>query len=305
MMGKEEEDTEEAEEIENYVAGEDYYSSIHLFHEYTEKFNTASSNSNTANHEVQCEHINTEYFHSADFINLCKLVAKYLDLINNNYKGNQSVPCKYLNYILNSNTEFNKFSNYTGSKLFNAYKQLSIKLNTCTSHIEYIEKEEVLEKLIKLYNLQDALNQIEKSIETSDTKICEHGKQFAAHHENYKYTCYEYDMDGFCIQLKSFEQTFFQKMKDENCPEIQKTLEYIIENSRTTSYIVPSIMILVTPLILFILYKFTPFGYWINLHIRNKKNIMKNLTEETVNLQDTIEHKLSETNCKFNIKYIP
>ncbi|SBT73341.1 PIR protein [Plasmodium ovale] len=296
-MGTEEEDIGEAEEIENY------YSSINLFHEYTEKFNEASANSNTHNCEVQCNHISTNKFKGVEFIDICYELAKYLDYINKNFKEDKSVPCKYLNYILNSNKKFNQFSTYAASKLFDAYKELSTNLNTCTSHIEYIEKKDVLEKLIKLYNLQDYMNKIEKSMKTSETEACDCAKKFATHYEDNKHSCHEHDMDGFCIQLKSLEQSFFQYMNGKNCPQIQKTLEVIIENSRTPSYIVPTVMILVIPLIFFIFYKFTPFGYWINLLIRRRKNILKNITEDTTSLQDTSEHKSSETNYKFNIKY--
>ncbi|SBT84497.1 PIR protein [Plasmodium ovale] len=296
-MEAEEDDFDNAEEIESY------YSSINLFHEYAEKFNDAATNSNTHNCEVQCNYISTNHFKGDEFINICYELAKYLNLINKNYSGDQSVPCKYLNYILNSNTKFNNFSTYASSKLFGAYKELSTKLNICVSYIEYLEKKDVLEKLIKLYNLQDYLDKIEKSMKTSETKACDCAKKFATHYEDNKHSCHEHDMDGFCIQLKSLEQSFFQYMNGKNCPDIQKTLEAIIENSRTPSYIVPTVMILVIPLIFFILYKFTPFGYWINLLIRRKKNILKNITEDTISLQDTGEHKLSETNCKFNIKY--
>lgn len=229
---------------------------MRFFHKYNEDFNTVTDGrNNTDKHGVKCNHINTTFFQGSDFSDRCYKVAKYLDHINEEKVEERFDRCKFLNYFLNTDKHFNTFSNHDKSQLFKAYKYLPQIDGTCYSYIESIENEDVLKKLKKLYHLYDSLNHIEKFITSPEGDICNHAKQFASVYWNNEYNCHADNSDGYCIQLKSIEQSFYQHMKDKKCPEAENILEFIVSHNRTTATVVSYIIILTIPFFLFVLYK--------------------------------------------------
>ncbi|SBT85161.1 PIR protein [Plasmodium ovale] len=301
--GEDLEDVEDAEDGEPYIAGDDYYSSVRFFHKYNEDFNTVTDGrNNTDKHGVKCNHINTTFFQGSDFSDRCYKVAKYLDHINEEKVEERFDRCKFLNYFLNTDKHFNTFSNHDKSQLFKAYKYLPQIDGTCYSYIESIENEDVLKKLKKLYHLYDSLNHIEKFITSPEGDICNHAKQFASVYWNNEYNCHADNSDGYCIQLKSIEQSFYQHMKDKKCPEAENILEFIVSHNRTTATVVSYIIILTIPFFLFVLYKFTPFGSWVNTEILKKREIWNNLSEET-QLKNPRHEQLNIQNSKYSLNY--
>ncbi|SBT56625.1 PIR Superfamily Protein [Plasmodium ovale wallikeri] len=182
-----------------YIAGDDYYSSVNLFHKYKDEFDDVNSGSRDTNaYGVSCSHINTTYFAGEDFGDRCYKVAKYLDFIKKKNIEDIYDRCRYLNYLINSNNEYNNFSSYKISKLFEAYNYLASTLTICNSHIEHIKKDDVLQRITKLNNLYEALNNIEKSQTTQVQKICTYTQQFATQYENSKDYCRSSGHPAFC-----------------------------------------------------------------------------------------------------------
>lgn len=163
--------------------------------------------------------------------------------------------CRYLNYLINSNNEYNNFSSYEISKLFEAYKYLASTLTICNSHIEHIKNGDVLQRITKLNNLYEALNNIEKSQTTQVQKICTYTEQFAKHYENSKDHCRNFGHPAFCGELEKIEQTFYHLMKSIDCPEATKILESLVQPGGHVTILVPCIILFAMSFFLYILYK--------------------------------------------------
>lgn len=160
-----------------------------------------------------------------------------------------------MNYLLNTDEQFSKFSKYYKTKLIEAYKYLSTELNTCVSNIEHIKSDEVLGKLIILYNLNELLNSVEQSMKSSDINTCTRAMEFATLYEGNKNNCLDSTNHIFCDELDKIEQSCYQRIKDVNCPEVVKKLEFLIQHNRTVAILVPCMMTIGIFFFLFILYK--------------------------------------------------
>ncbi|SBT85036.1 PIR protein [Plasmodium ovale] len=295
---------DEEEEEEDYIEGDDYYPYISLFHEHKDEFaNITSDVTYIQKYEKYCKHINKTYFSDEDFGNRCYKVAKYLDHVKQKGIEDKYVPCKYLNYLLNTDEQFSKFSKYYKTKLIEAYKYLSTELNTCVSNIEHIKSDEILGKLIILYNLNELLNSVEQSMKSSDINTCTRAMEFATLYEGNKNNCLDSTNHVFCDELDKIEQSCYQRIKDINCPEVVKKLEFLIQHNRTVAILVPCMMTIGIFFFSFILYKFTPFGYYVNKHIMIKKSIHENKVQEETNLQNFKHETLDLQNRQFNVKY--
>ncbi|SBS95836.1 PIR Superfamily Protein [Plasmodium ovale curtisi] len=62
--------------------------------------------------------------------------------------------------------------------------------------------------------------------------------------------------------------------------------------------------LLLISFIIFILYKFTPFGFWASIQIRKRINIFNNLPKETLELlENSRSQQLSSEKIQYNVQY--
>ncbi|SBS90560.1 PIR Superfamily Protein [Plasmodium ovale curtisi] len=292
---------DDEEEENDYVNGDFYYSSVSSFLQYESEFNIITKgSSNTQVHKAKCDEIIKTHSFSSDFSDRCHKVAKYLQYIKHN--DDTENRCRCLNYLLNTKTEFNTFSNKKCSDLFRAYYAISDKLETCKSTISCIYEED-LEKIKRIYYLNESMNKLNKSIEDNDGHINSNAENFAEHYRNAIIHCRTDKTEGYCTQLKEIEQYIYQCMESEKYKEAWKILKTLIPNYGTPSIIVSFIMVLGTPLILYILHKFTPFGPWFNTQIQKKKKIWNLLSENAPQIHRHRHPILDMSNSRYNIKY--
>ncbi|SBT52787.1 PIR Superfamily Protein [Plasmodium ovale wallikeri] len=89
------------------------------------------------------------------------------------------------------------------------------------------------------------------------------------------------------------------------CPKAVKKLIPPKENNTGVTILIPCIIILIIPLFLFILYKFTPFGPLVRPRIQQIKRLFNNIYEEgqykTVDKSEFIEQ--TEKSGSYQISY--
>ncbi|SBT57339.1 PIR Superfamily Protein [Plasmodium ovale wallikeri] len=113
---------------------------------------------------------------------------------------------------------------------------------------------------------------------------------------------YDYT-EGFCSELKAFEQYIYGCINSEKHIKAWKTLKPLIPNDATPSIIVSFIMLLGIPLLLYILYKFTPLGVWANSQIQKRKKIWNIIFKNKSQLHNLRHEEVNMENSEFNIKY--
>ncbi|SBT55724.1 PIR Superfamily Protein [Plasmodium ovale wallikeri] len=303
-LESEEEDDEEEVDDDVVIAGENYYSSVRSFPIYEEEFSTVDSDSrDKQKYEKLCNSFSDVFFSKKYSTDTCYIIAKYLYYIKFKEDEHNNDRCKCLNYLLNTNEKFNTLSGYNVSKLLKAYYKLSSKFKTCYNHIEHIENVDVLGKIKKLYNLNKAMNKLEKSIIDENEHIHNDAEVFAEHYRNATNDCTFNNTEGFCSELKAFEQYIYGCINSEKHIKAWKTLKPLIPNDATPSIIVSFIMLLGIPLLLYILYKFTPLGAWANSQIQKKKKIWNIIFKNKSQLHNLRHEEVNMENSEFNIKY--
>ncbi|SBT01960.1 PIR protein [Plasmodium ovale] len=290
------------DEEEEFISGESYYSSVSSFSKYEEEFNTDNEDTSyTEDHGAQCSNISNTHFTSSEFIKRCNRIAKYIHDIKGK-TDNTDERCKCLNYLLNSNTKLNTFSNHSGSKLFKAYKDIAENMNKCNLIIDYINETDI-KKIEILYNLHKAMDKLDNSIKSDDGNIYSNAQAFAELYRKNIDDCSTHNTDAYCNEFKVFERYCYERTKPENYTKASDILKTLIPQDGTSSIIASCIMILGTTFILYILYKFTPLGHWANAQIQKKKKMLNYLPESETQLHNHRHEILNIDNSKFNIKY--
>ncbi|SBT74514.1 PIR protein [Plasmodium ovale] len=215
------------DEEEEFISGESYYSSVSSFFKYEEEFNTDNDDANyTEIHEAQCSNISNKHFTSTEFIKRCNRIAKYIHDIKGK-TDNTDERCKCLNYLLNSNTKLNTFSNHNGSKLFKAYKDIATNMEKCELIIDYINKTDI-KKIETLHNLHKAIDKLDSSIKSDDGNIYSNAQAFADLYRKNIDDCSTENTDAYCNEFKVFEQYCYERTKPENYTKASDILKTLI-----------------------------------------------------------------------------
>ncbi|SBS98729.1 PIR Superfamily Protein [Plasmodium ovale curtisi] len=295
-MGSDDED-----EDDGYIHGDTYYSSVRTFLQYESEFNIITNGSSkTQVKSAKCDKIIETHNFSNNFSDRCHMVAKYLHYIK--YNDDIENRCRCLNYLLNKRIEFNAFPNKNFSELFSAYSAISDNMQICKLSIGRIHEED-LENIEKLYNLNEAMKKLDKSITDNDEHIYSNSENFAHHYKNAINNCITGNTESYCTELKEIEKYIYFHTKPENYSKASDTLKRLLPQDRTHSIIISFIMTLGIPLILYILHNFTPFGPWFITQIQKKKYIWNHLSENKPQIQRYRHAKLNMSKSKYNIKY--
>ncbi|SBT55976.1 PIR Superfamily Protein [Plasmodium ovale wallikeri] len=291
--------TEDEDEVEDYIPGENYYSTVSAFVKYEEEINTVTNRiSDKQDHGAKCNQIVSDHFSSNDFSDHCHKVAKYLHYIKE--KEDIENRCKCLNYLLNTKITFNIVSNKKGPELFKAYEKISTNMETCKFKIGYI-REEDLDNIRKLRALHNSFSKLTKSIEQNYDDMYSKAEDFSQLYKDAINACQSDDSEGYCGVLSEFELLCYHHVKSKNCEEIAELMKYKKKLNKALKITVPSITLLTIPFFLYIFYKFTPFGSWVNKKILKKERILDNLFDES-QFQNSSE-QLNLQDNRYNIKY--
>ncbi|SBT84662.1 PIR protein [Plasmodium ovale] len=292
--------------IHNQMEGEDYYSYVSLFPEYLSNLKESITESIGADtYTTQCHSIYSSKFpNSEEFLTSCNKVQKHLTYLNSKSFGTDIYPrCKHLNYLLNTNDNYCKISNYDKTQLIDAYKELMRNLNhLCSSYVAPIN-EVVLGKIKDIQNMNEYLDKVKAKNTSCNNECCSNAKECIRIYSSYIDTCYVDSTDDLCKALQIFKDDYEKHMVNINCREDIKILTPPKERNSGVTVLIPFFMILVISICSFILYKFTPFGSWLDIKMQKKKNILKNLYKNHKLSGIYKNEQLNSHNNTFDIQY--
>ncbi|SBT55163.1 PIR Superfamily Protein [Plasmodium ovale wallikeri] len=306
--GEDEEDVDGIVEdgIHNQMEGEDYYSYVSLFSKYLSNLEESIAGSIGAHtYTTQCYSIYTSNFsNSGQFLTSCNKVEKYLTYLNSKSLGTDIYPrCKHLNYLLNTDDNYCKISNYDKTQLIDAYKQLMRNVHhLCASYVAIID-EVILGKIKDIQNMNEYLDKIKAQKTSCDNECCSNAKECIKIYDGYIDACYNDSTDDLCKALQIFKDDYEGHMANINCEENIKILTPPKERNSGVTVFIPFFMILVISIFSFILYKFTPFGSWLDIEIQKKKKILKNLYKNHKLSGIHKNEELNSHNNTFDIQY--
>ncbi|SBT55854.1 PIR Superfamily Protein [Plasmodium ovale wallikeri] len=267
------------------------------------------------------------------FLTPCKQLVAYINVIESKCaKLNVAQRCIYLNYCINGIFRETKNEKISESQFITAYKDLLSQFNGCSNNIEYI-KNDVFTKVQDLYNIYSLHNKL-MNMDSSTQNDCKGYNELVETYMKYKIPCEGKTDNDFCNALEIFKiyyglyaGTILGKCKDtdididlpsfqsfhvhdsaESEVDLNGDFSGHLDNSAYrllyTTIFFPFSVILVIFSILFILYKFTPFGSWLRLRIKNEKRIWKKFYEKKQQLfDDTVHEQLNSEKNQFSIRY--
>ncbi|SBT73377.1 Plasmodium vivax Vir protein/Plasmodium variant antigen protein Cir/Yir/Bir, putative [Plasmodium ovale] len=249
----------------------------------------------------ECTEFNSNQYlkPDSDNINTCQIAVKYLTKLKENGQHSyKDKGCKY-------------FYKWIYGKVKDSDNAIEHTLKICNElFIKYNENEdfdifqeyrnnmskEFLEKLVKLFNLHDDFDKF-KNNSTPQDDNCNYAKKFVRLYEKNVKECHVYSDSDFCNELENIKEDYENIIKTKTCPhDIPKILPSTRGIDHAILILIPFFIILITSFILFISYKFTPFGLRFHRNLIWKKEICSNIYQETDNLYHTadISNRISQ-----------
>ncbi|SBT00811.1 PIR Superfamily Protein, partial [Plasmodium malariae] len=205
--------------------------SVTLFLKYKKEFETAildipnmKRGGKGENPGRKCGKMQRKYH---DFTTPCQSVGRYLIEIKENYESDSFKRCKYLNYKINSDYNYNKDPQW-----FQGYNEFSSQLgNICENYIKKIEPN-IIDKLKGLYRYYENFNEYKGKDKDTSGNICNDIKSLYSFYKNHYEECQKKSNDAFCEELINFKNAYEDKMnKFSPCNDLPKTLPQIEQTS--------------------------------------------------------------------------
>ncbi|SBT73966.1 Plasmodium vivax Vir protein, putative [Plasmodium ovale] len=218
-----------------------------------------------------------------DFPKLCSTVVKYLNNLKENSDTYRDEGCKYLYYWLyveklQKNTTIpNTLTLY--KELNNIFNKDNEGLNNLDNYINEMN-ENTSDKIVKLTELYEKFYQFMlETRETSREKKCT--SDCFNLYTSYVNECRNGDDTDFCYELTNFRNQYNAYIQTQLFCKGEEYLLPPVHNFDVIGIIIiPIILILVTPFIFSLLYKFMPIGTWLPQQIGIRKNIVDNINDE-------------------------
>ncbi|VUZ96755.1 PIR protein [Plasmodium vivax] len=289
--------TEETEETDHKPTS--------LSHEYKSKYDDSISSASTIETNM-CTHIK-KYIDNLD-VNNCskedrafKMVFHYIEGLKSDQENTSIVHgCKYLYHWMYEN--LSKIKKYR-TDVFAFYKKLlkaacdMLELTEIYNHQINNLSEEVFLKHKPLANMYEHYNKL------SSQNSCADATDFVQLYSDQINKCQGVVSDDFCNELEKFKKDYESIIQTKNCPGVENTLPSEPKYSSSSTILTVSSTIL-TPLILFITYKFTPFGSIIRSRIRKTKQTLHDVDKGGNTITHTYERSnRNPGNMPFNMAY--
>ncbi|KMZ98767.1 hypothetical protein PVNG_00561 [Plasmodium vivax North Korean] len=157
--------------------------------------------------------------------------------------------------------------------------------------------EEVFLKHKPLANMYEHYNKL------SSQNSCADATDFVQLYSDQINKCQGVVSDDFCNELEKFKKDYESIIQTKNCPGVENTLPSEPKYSSSSTILTVSSTIL-TPLILFITYKFTPFGSIIRSRIKKSKQTLHDVDKGENIITHTYEKSNRNSgNMPFNMAY--
>ncbi|SBT73302.1 PIR protein [Plasmodium ovale] len=291
-----------------------------------------------ASHNGVCESISTSL--EADESKLmipCKRITMYLKYLNDK-TTTVDIPlnCKYINYKIND--EIRKLENtpYEHSDLYSkwiaVYRSSSQDIYTiCKENVQHLDGV-IFKKVQDLYNMYHKYNKYISTSVSSNTIECTEFEECVNSYNNYESICINGSDKNFCnaldsfriyyqsysgrvvskcigtdVLLKSFQMSTEDGQSSIDGEELEEDDDYMdpfgLQYIGTNIFIMFTIIILLS-FLFFILYRFTPFGYWLRPRIKNKIKILKKIYEKSTKLyRNTRNEETDSLKDPINLQY--
>ncbi|SBT73358.1 PIR protein [Plasmodium ovale] len=252
----------------------------------------------------RCTGINKDIIN--DDINCIKFLAYLHNLENEGTSSHLVTGCKYLNFwlydeLINKNKSIHKTS-ILYKEFMNVYDTLYSNDNEiCKDHIEDIN-EEIYNKVKNLLELYNHF----KNVPTSSTVgNCFNDNKCADLYNDFIKECAKINNRNFCDGLDKFREIYNERMIFLNtCENVQKYLPSYKSNNMAVTILIPIIIILAIPFILFFLHKYTTFPSQLLLKIKKNARIFDDQYENTENfLPMSQSFNRNSENSAWNIAY--
>ncbi|CAG9479592.1 unnamed protein product [Plasmodium vivax] len=261
--------------------------------------------------EGYCSDINTELEPSAfngciNVKSVCKIIVKYMFKLKGKDHNTITEGCKYLYYFIYDKLLENKCNNSNEYSLFQIllkYSCSKVKWDRCGDFIKSMYKD-LFDKHNNLIHLYGIFKELQSLDDTTSSEYCSKAFNCVKEYDRYIQPCFGGVSNNYCHELKKFKGEYEQIMKDVMCgnvPNILTSAEGISVASIISFHI---ITMLIVSVILYFVYKFTPFGPWLKLRLKRKKKVSNNIYHESNGYSHA--SKSSDINLKkilYNIAY--
>ncbi|SBT83174.1 PIR protein [Plasmodium ovale] len=286
---------------------ESIYSFVSSFHTYKDLFDKANEVVDNSG-IYKCDASgNSEDCNNPSFVQVCTKTAQYITLLKETYPNNTFGGCKYLNYWIQnealSNIENKNDTLIFYQKVMNIYGYL-IDSDTCDGNIENID-ENIFGNVKTLYEVYDNFNKFRNTEEKEIGEKCAYATKSVTLYKECIRKCHENSEHNFCNEVEKFKWIYYEHMKSgTTCSGIPNELPSTRTYNLTVVVLVPGLIALVLPFLLFIFYKFTPLGFSLRQKIRRKKGMWNNLEHESHQfLQSSKRINKNSDNGQYNISY--
>ncbi|SBT74313.1 PIR protein [Plasmodium ovale] len=296
----------------NFAEAEEYYKLVDKFQTFKNGFDKYVRDT-TGYYNYVCQQV-TKLLSDKDkyYEKPCLDVLHYLKyMMNSDSHDEKRESCMFLNYYLNNSLQRIKNNKHNATKFYTNIKENCmnnfIDFNVCKQEIRDIHPF-VLYTIQTLFNLYYHFQKYKSSSIPNDVNHCLYAYKFVSIYENSKNTCKVHYNTSFCqkiINIKDQYNTY--RESDSKCSNVKKKLQNpekegprnILQvsgpygsslhghhmlgstsNPMGNNISVPFAILLVTPILLFILYKFTPVGPMLRPHLHKYLGISGNIDEK-------------------------
>ncbi|SBT56977.1 PIR Superfamily Protein [Plasmodium ovale wallikeri] len=273
-------------------------------------------------HDIKskCESILTNNNSNHNFNILCLTLLSYFKLSTN--PGSSKNPdnyCGYANYWLNNKVRKNngELEEYASNffEVFSSSAYIDFVGSECKKYI-YNLGEDKFKKMNILFTYYNDYNKFLMNKMSKPDLSCTYAQNCATIYKDNIMKCSTLE-DEFCTKLRDFKDTLMEQLKSLRICAAQQELILSIdrtmaesssqkqsEESTPASTISASTFgtTMGVPLILLLLYKFTPFGSWLSPQIGNIKNRF-NIADNEQNESLFNYSELNSSNEQYNVPY--
>ncbi|CAI7717638.1 PIR protein [Plasmodium vivax] len=285
------------------------YNFVSLFPEYKTKMDAYIKNP-PKEYESSCQGITENHLSNNDISikNSCLIVMAYLNDIRTTYYNRDIVShCKYVYYWL---YEFLLIRLGNDKNVLQYYNDILNKHNEqhapsiCVGTVEEFDKEKY-GKINALYNVYEKYYSYTKKIQSCTSHLCTCGYECIKDYKTNIQKCTDPSNYEFCNELENFRTIYNTHIASGNsCDNMPDYLPPFLIIHISHIILIPITILLAISFILFLLYKYTPFGSRLCPLKKKMTQIRCNINEEIHQLNSTQEgSQKNMKNRSYHIAY--